>query len=86
MPDRRRADLVRLAEWLLLQDVHELARKHQVRGAETFGLKTQAARLETSYDEVGFAYEVYPAGQCQRRKLLALLMVTASGFELYERP
>jgi hypothetical protein len=86
VPDRAREDFGELAQWLLGHDASELARRHTVPGAETYGFKAQAVRLETSYDEVGFAYEVYPAGQFQRRSLAALVMLTGSGdAELYQR-
>lgn len=77
----------RVAAWLTDQDHEALARRTKVPGAEQFDRKAQCAWFETMFDEKGFAYELYPRAQKQRKNLDGLVvMFSAKRYGLYVRP
>jgi hypothetical protein len=69
--DRPRDERRRVADWLFPQDYAAMARRFTVRGAEELGRKAQGVNFETMFEEEGFAYELYPPKQVQRRNLMA---------------
>lgn len=79
--ERRR----RAAAFLAEQDADAAARLSQVKeAAQRYDRKAQCARYTTMFGEEGFAYELYPPGQKQRRNLDGLVVIPpAGGYQLY---